>query len=389
MLITRLARKWQNLLSKWLNHSPGRFRFQDLPKKSYRKHSKRNGNGLRRILLSGIAQLARVYGIASLAVLEEDENPADPLDMDKIASKSIYFNVLDPLNTAGSLVLDQDPNSLDFLKPTYIRVAGKQYHSSRTVVIMNEQPIYIEWTQSAFGFVGRSIYQRALYPLKSFVQTMVTDNTITEKAGLIVAKIKSPGSILDRVSQAFGVFKRNSIKGAKTGNVIQIGIDEAIESLDMTNLRDAAQFARDNIIKNIATSGDMPASFLNQETLAEGFGEGTEDAKSIARYLDTVRQDMTPLYDFMDRIVMARAWNKDFYASIQRKYPELYGDVEYSTAFYEWKNAFVTKWPNLLTEPDSEKIKVEDIILKAAIGVYEVMSPEMDPENKASLAGLI
>lgn len=330
--------------------------------------------------------LSRVYGISSLAVLVDDEDPSEPLNMEKIADMDIHFNVLDPLNTAGSLVLDQDPNKTDFLKPTYIRVAGKAYHSSRTVVMMNEQPVYIEWTNSAFGFVGRSVYQRALFPLKSFVQTMVTDNAVTEKAGLIVAKMKSPGSILDQISRAWGAFKRTSIKGAKTGNVVQIGTEEALESLDMTNLKDAAEFARDNIIKNTATAADMPASFLNQETLAEGFGEGSEDAKAIARYLDGIRAHMEPLYDFMDRIVMARAWNRKFYQAIQAKYPDVYGGMEYETAFYEWKNAFVTKWPNLLTEPDSKLIEVEDTILKAAIGVFEVMAPELDPENKASLA---
>jgi len=336
--------------------------------------------------IRNVAKLSRVYGIASLAVLEHGVAETEPLNLDNIADKNIFFNVLDPLNTAGSLVLNQDPNAEDFLKPTFIRVAGKPYHSSRAAIMMNEQPIYIEWTNSAFGFVGRSVYQRSLYPLKSFVQSMVTDNAVTEKAALIVAKIKSPGSILDQVSRAWGAFKRSAIKGAKTGNVVQIGIDESLESLDLHNLRDAAEFARNNILKNIATGADMPASFLNQETMAEGFGEGTEDAKNIARYIDGIRQDMQPLYDFMDRIVMHRAWNRSFYATIQSKYPGIYGDTDYETAFYEWKNSFIAVWPNLLTEPDSKKIEVDDVILKAAIGVYEVMAPNLDPENRAAIA---
>lgn len=327
--------------------------------------------------------LSRVYGIASLAVREKDTDPAEPLDMARVAERDIYFNVLDPLNTAGSLVLNQDPNSDDFLKPTGITVAGKKYHPSRAVVVMNEEPVYIEWTSSAFGFVGRSVYQRALYPLKSFVQTMVTDNAVTEKAALLVAKTESPGGIMDRIATAFGALRRTQIKGAKTGNVIQIGKDEAIESLDLHNLRDAAEFARDNILKNTATAADMPASFLNQETLAEGFGEGSEDAKNIARYIDTIRQHMEPLYTFMDRIVMRRAWDENFYRSLQRKYPDVYGQKPYETAFYEWSNAFAAVWPNLLTEPDSKKIEVQDVVLKAAIGVYEVMAPTLDPQNRA------
>ena len=33
---------------------------------------------------------------------------------------------------------------------------------------MNQSPIYIEFTNSAFGFVGRSVYQRRLVPDENF-----------------------------------------------------------------------------------------------------------------------------------------------------------------------------------------------------------------------------
>jgi hypothetical protein len=330
--------------------------------------------------------LSRVYGIASLAIGEDDGETEKPLDIASLVKKKIFFNVLDPLNTAGSLILNQNPNSAEFLKPTHIEVGSVRYHSSRTVIMMNEQPVYIQWTNSAFGFVGRSVYQRALYPLKSYVQSMITDNAITEKAAILVAKIKSPGSIIDQQSRSWFGFKRQAIKGAKTGNVISIGIDESIESIDLKNIRDAAEFARSDILKNIATAADMPASMINQETMAEGFGEGTEDAKNIARYIDGIRMDAAPLYNFFDAIVMRLAWNEEFYQELQRKYPEQYEDAPYETAFYQWKNAFIAEWPNLLTEPDSKKMEAEDVILKAAIGIYEVLSPTLDPVNRAAAA---
>lgn len=339
------------------------------------------------LIIRNALTLARVYGIASVAVSSDNGKDSEkPLNLKDLYKKSISFSTLDPLNTAGSLVLNQNPLADDFLKPKFVAVGSRKFHSSRTVVLMNEQPVYISWSNSAFGFVGRSVYQRALYPLKSFIQTMITDNSVAEKAALLVAKMKAPGSIIDQQSRAWFGFKRQAIKGAKTGNVVSIGIDESIESIDLKNLRDAAEFSRNNILKNIATAGDMPASLINQETLAEGFGEGSEDAKAIARYIDGIRNDALPIYRFFDEIVMHRAWNPDFYKSIQRKYPEEFGDVPYETAFYEWKNAFTATWPNLLTEPDSEKIKVQDVVLKAAIGAFEVLAPMLDPENRASAA---
>ena len=64
------------------------------------------------------------------------------------------FNCFDPLNTAGSLVLNQNPNEIDFQKVKGIIVNGRAYHRTRTVVIMNEDPIYISFTGSAFGVIG-------------------------------------------------------------------------------------------------------------------------------------------------------------------------------------------------------------------------------------------
>jgi hypothetical protein len=338
-------------------------------------------------IIKGHQTLKRVYGIASLGVggkfLNGDELPTtDPLPYDRLHEMELDFKIWDPLNTAGSLTLNQDPNAPDFQKPQHIRVAGKDYHFSRAVIALNESPVYIEWTNSAFGFVGRSVYQRALFPLKTYIQTMITDQAVAEKAALLVMKMKSPGSVIDqRARQWFG-FKRQALKGAKTGNVISIGIDENIESVDLKNLRDAAEFSRNNCIKNISTAAKMPASMLYQETLTEGFGEGSEDAKIIARFIDRMRIEMNPDYRFMDEIVMRRAWSPEFYKIIQRKYAE-YLTVPYETAFYEWKNAFTAKWPNLLVEPDSEKAKIDDVVMKSAISLYEVVSPQLDQPNKA------
>lgn len=336
-------------------------------------------------LIHNVMTQSRIYGIASLVIGERDGDPMNPLDINKVGEADLFFNVLDPLNTAGSLVLNQDPNSPDFLKARAVAVAGKEYHPSRTFVKMHEQALYIEWSPSAFGFVGRSIYQRALFPLKSYIQTMITDQLVAQKAGLLVAKMESPGSIIDQVMQTMFGFKRGQIKAGVTGQVLGIGVSEEIESLNLQNLDKAGEFARTNILKNIATAAGMPAAIVANETLTEGFGEGTEDAKMIARYLDYVRQDMAPLYAFIDRVVMRKAWTPEFYETMRTAYPEEYGRIPYETALYRWIELFKATWPNLLTEPDSEKTKTADVQLKAVVAIVEVLMPALDPEAKANL----
>ena len=328
---------------------------------------------------------ARVYGIASLCVVSDKIKPSDPLPGDKVAEMEIAFNVLDPLNTAGSLVLNQNPNSTDFQKIKDISVNGVSYHRSRAVVLMNENPIYIEYTSSAFGYVGRSAYQRALFPLKSFVQSMITDDMVTKKAGIIIAVLKAAGSIIDRVMLKFADIKRNWVKQAATENVISIGEGEEISAIDLTNTNTAMDTSRRHILENIASSVPMPARMLNHETLAEGFGEGTEDAKSEALYIDGVRKWISPLYAFMDSIIQQRAFNEKFFAALKNEFPDDFTDKDYKTWFYEVVNSFKATWPNLLTEPDSEKVRVEDARLRAVIATTQVLLPIADPVNKAKI----
>lgn len=332
--------------------------------------------------IAALAGTARTYGIGSIIFGATDVPTKDPIDPWKFADLEMYFNILDPLNTAGSLVLNQDPNAPDFQKHSFITASGQAYHRSRSCVLMNERPIYIAYTSSAFGYVGRSVYQRALYPLKSFIQSMVTDDMVVRKAGVLVAMIKAAGSIIDNAMAWITGKKRQILKEAETDNVISIGDNDKIETLDMKNLAEPYGMARKNILDNIAAAADEPAAMLNSETFAEGFGEGTEDAKVVARFIDRVRIWMQPAYEFFDGIVQYRAWNPGFYETIQADFPE-YEGVKYEEAFYQWRNSFKTKWPSLLIEPESEQAKAEKVRLDAIIELVEVLMPECDPINKA------
>ncbi|MGA7834054.1 MAG: hypothetical protein WCA31_02485, partial [Acidimicrobiales bacterium] len=333
------------------------------------------------------ASVARAYGIGSLALVCEAVPPEQAIDLWKLPEIKISFSVFDPLNTAGSLVLNQDPLSIDFMKMTAIAVSGKPFHRSRTITHMNERPVYIAYTTSAFGFVGRSVFQRALFPLKSFIQSMVTDDLVTKKAGVFIATLKAAGAIINKVMQSMAGLKRLFVQQATNGNVISIGEGEKIETLNMQNIDGAYGMARKNILENIATSADMPAILLKQETFAEGFGEGTEDAKLVAGFVDRFRREIRPIYIFLDNVIQHRAWNREFFAIIQKEFPAEYGSMRYEDAFFQWSTSFTAQWPSLLTEPESEKVKTDDVRLKGVIEAVEVFGPMLDPDNKATLVG--
>lgn len=329
--------------------------------------------------------LARVYGISAIVMGIKGVASDVPLDLQKIWDKELFFNVLDPLNAAGSLVLSQNTNDPNYQKPVTVRTSGDTYHPSRFRVVMNEQPIFIAYTNSAFGFVGRSVYQRTLYPLKSFIRSMIADDMIQTKLGALIAKQEQPGSIVNRVMTKLAGWKRSLLKRIQTGQVLSIGINEEIETLDMTNVDTAGTYSRKNILKNIATGADMPAKLLENETMVEGFGEGTEDAKKEAQYINRIRIKLRPMYRFFDNICQYRAWNPQWYKTvIQNKYED-YKGKDFEVALSEWREAFHAEWPSLLIEPESEEIKKEEVKLEAVVAILNVLLTQLDPDNKTKL----
>lgn len=335
--------------------------------------------------IANAARISRIYGVSAIAMLVDNQEPSTAVDYRTLYKHNVTFNILDPLNTAGSIVLNQDPNAQDFQKVDGIRVAGKPYHKSRCVVQQNEDPIYLAYNSAAFGFTGRSVYQRALFPLKSFIQTMRTDDMVSVKGGLLVTKIQGPSSVVNNMMQKLSGIKRMMLKRGKTGEVLQIGANDSIESIDLSNLEKPLDSSRNHILENIAAAADMPAIILNSETFAQGFGEGTEDARSVAVYIDNIREWLEPLYDYFIRICQYRAWSIEFFNSLRADFPELKNT--YSLCFSSWINNFEYRWPSSLKEPESEKVKVDEIRFKAIVSMLEVLLPQvnMDDENRALL----
>lgn len=67
----------------------------------------------------------------------------------------------------------------------------------------------------------------------------------------------------------------------------------------------------------------MPAIILNSETFARGFGEGTEDARAVAVYIDNIREWLDQLYAFFIRVCQYRARSIEFFQSLRADFPEL------------------------------------------------------------------
>ena len=82
--------------------------------------------------IENVARLASIYGVATLAYDVTGINPdtdlpykrSDIIPPDRLHELEIIFHTFDPMNTAGSLVLDQNPASKTFQTPVSVSVAG-------------------------------------------------------------------------------------------------------------------------------------------------------------------------------------------------------------------------------------------------------------------------
>ena len=331
-----------------------------------------------------VSALKRIYGVSSLAIGAVDVPTDEPLDYKKMADYRLYFSCFDPLNTAGSMVLNQNPNAPDFLKCTVVTAAGQKYHFSRTVVVQNDIPVYLAYTPSSFGYNGRSSYQRALFSLKSYVTCQLSANFLAEKSGVLVIKRKAPGSITDKVVGKITGLMRSVFKFSKTNSVISITPDDSAESLNLTNADAALKAARDIVLEDVANAVNMPVKLFS-DIYAAGLANGTEDFKATMQYINGIRQDMKPLYDFCDNIVQHRAWSPEFYARVQKCFPSEYGSVSYEAAFSSWKNCFTAIWPSMMLSTPEEDSKVDKVKLDSVIQLIEKLLPNLDPDNAASL----
>lgn len=336
-----------------------------------------------------VMHISRAYGAGAIASGFPDLPTDKPLaDLFEYATRpGLYFNIYDPLNLVGSIITNQNPNAPDFQKPnTEITAAGQPYHPSRTCVVFRGTPIYLAFQSSSFSFSGRSVFQSIVYPMKSYLQTMQVNDMVSRKAGLLVAMIQQAGSVLDGLMEKVGMRKRSLLQRGVTDQVLEVGPDDKIETLNMQNTDKAMTVARDNIISDIAAGSDVPAIIIKDEAFAQGFANGDQDMMAVVQFINGIRTQMDGLYDYMSRIVRYRAWTPEFFATLQAKYPDspLTGR-DYKAWFYDACDRFEAKWESLIQEPEGEKTERNAKKLKAVSDLFKVLSVGLDPENGARL----
>src|SRR6202044_1223505 len=118
---------------------------------------------------------------------------------------------------------------------------------------------------SGYGYTGRSVYHAALFDLGTYLDTMHANCLISQKSGVLVAKIKTMGAAVTGAAQQLSGFKRNLLKEARTYNVVQVGSEDEVESLNLMHSVEANNGSKESILDSIAAAVGMPAIILKSE----------------------------------------------------------------------------------------------------------------------------
>ncbi|MDI2113060.1 anti-CBASS protein Acb1 family protein [Commensalibacter nepenthis] len=345
-------------------------------------------------VIRNLAVTSRLYGIAALFIKADGVEDNKKIPDDKTLNNyKITPLVYDALNIAGSATGNQNIDSVDFLELKDVYRSGTALAKDRSIILSNGDPIYIEYINSAYGYAGRSVFQNCAGLLQSYLDVMEADNTVARKVALIVAKLNQGGSAT-RVQEAANDQKRNLLQEARNDNVLSIGTNEDIDTLNMTNVDNSLDTSRRHIIEDIANAIDLPVILLNGQKFTGGFGEGSEDTKNIGRHIDNKRQWLEPIFDFCDNLVMELAWDFNFIDSLNSKNSSFYDknltsfeekQRLYKVKFQELKNSFSYSFPSFLTETEAEILDGDVKKINSMKTIFESVYDKVDPQTKSQL----
>lgn len=342
-------------------------------------------------IIKRLAKTSRIYGIGALFLKVEGYDDTEPLPSD-LNWTDITFTpfVYDALNISGSATNNQDLTKVNFLKVEDVFRSGEKLARDRSYVLNNGDPIYNQFSSSSLGFAGRSIYQNCITELRTWLDIAMADAMVARKCGLIIAKETYGGSATELQRKSLET-KRQLLKMGRTNDVLSVGSDVDIKTLDLQNIDRSLDVARNHTIENIANATDIPTIILGQQKFTQGFGEGSEDTKNIGRFIDSVREWEQGVYQFIDNFVMKVAWNFDFLKSLNQQNGDIFnkkGDItyeQYLSTFQKLKNSFSYSFPSYLTETESEIAEGDAKRMQIFNDVYDRLLPLLDVDGKAKV----
>ncbi len=167
---------------------------------------------------------------------------------------------------------------------------------------------------------GAAFGQRALHPLKSFIQPCA-DDMVTIKAGVRWWRSSNrPALIVNNMMQKMSGIKRWMLKRGN-GDVLQVGNTTKFESLDMQNPKIAWIPPAITFWRILRRRQTCPRSLLQRRRLRADLAKVPRVQKAVAQYINDIAQDLQPLqYDFCSHRSVTSAWSPESFRGAEKRF---------------------------------------------------------------------
>ena len=259
-------------------------------------------------------KLALIYGESTLYILIESQNEtlsniSEPLLYHEIKpSDKVRFSAVSPIQASSPT--EQDPLNINFLKKTEITINNKYVHPSRAIVLRNGIPLFLAFTDSAFQFSGRSIYQNSKNTLDTLLLLDIAKQRITSQTGLMIRTCTSQGSageevLGDDTNQNIIVAKATMTNISTTNNTLAIPEGDKVEYLASNDAAQAVLTLRDALLKELAASTGIPYQEFTGESYSSSLSEGSSEFKVLNQKLGNIQNTLLKkAYSFTDNILL-------------------------------------------------------------------------------------
>lgn len=300
----------------------------------------------------------RIFGNASLLVQFDEKDYEKPVSLESIRnSKFLRVIPLTPMITAGSQI-GMNPLEKDYLLPIQIKVNGQNVNPSRVLWSNNGMPQYLKWVPSGYNYTGQSVFSNMVEPIKYWGKALIALQRIATKAGGIIVKNRQEGSLLNSIVVNSTNKFMEVIRNMNNDGIASISHQDSVELFNLNGTSEVELIINKfNEVIQLALT-DTPTAILLDERLAKGFGNGEEDFKALLIAVDNYRNNiLKSIYEWLDKIVLYRAFDNDFISSLSKKYSF---DVKNKDEFLlKIIDEFSYEWEPLY--PDSEANKQDNL----------------------------
>ena len=306
-------------------------------------------------LIKKVVIYTRIFGMGGIFISHESKPSNEALSYEDFKKSQISFNLLDPFVMNGTEI-GRDPLAPDYQKVKKIIITSQEADLSRCCVLFNGLPFYLQYYPSTYNFATPSIYQNMVGLIYSWNRCVVALERAATKAGSIILKNRSGGTI-----NSFVVSAANKtlelIRNMQNDGIVSIEKDAQLELFNLTGVGEIDQIiSQMNNIIMMALS-DTPAAILLDKELAQGFGNGEEDMKAILMSVNDFRETMIkPAYDWIDKYLLYLTLTPEFLVEMKEKYSSDFRNKSIEEMREMAIKNFSYEWGNLYPESEATRI---------------------------------